>query len=66
MEHLLEGVIDDGWKYLDQDLIASCYHAPHEWVPLTRRILVAAEYVQPVALGDVSMDDYFPEVKDSS
>ena len=30
MEHLLEGVTDDGWHHLDQDLIASYYHDPHD------------------------------------
>ena len=52
MESVLEGVMDDGWQNLDQDLIASCYHAPHKWVPLMRRIVVAAEYVWATARGD--------------
>ena len=66
MVHLLKGVMDDGWQHLDQDLIASCYHAPHDWVPLMRRIAVAAKYVWVAALGDVSMDDDVAEEEDSS
>ena len=46
IECLLDGVTDDSWKYLDDDLITTCYHAPLEWIPLMRRIGVTTEYVR--------------------
>ena len=59
VERLLEGVTDDGWKHLDYDLITSCYHGPHEWIPLMKRIVVAAEYVRAMTWGDVPMEDEY-------
>ena len=57
VELLLEGVIDDGCQYLDDELITACYHAPPEWIPLMKRIDVVAEYVRAPVQGDVVMDD---------
>ena len=45
MERLLEGVTDDGWQYLSDDLISACYRDPPEWISLMRRIMVVTEYV---------------------
>ena len=57
VERLLEGVIDDGWKYLDDDMIIACYIAPLEWISLMRRIAIVAKYVRAVAQGDVLMEE---------
>ena len=57
VERLLEGVTDNGWKHLNNDLIVACYHAPVEWIPLMRRIAVATEYVRAVAQGDVLVEE---------
>ena len=57
MERLLEGVTDDGWQYLDDDLIIACYHAPPQWIPLMKRIVVATEYVRAATQGDISTED---------
>ena len=46
IENLLEGVTDDGWHYLEDDLIIACYHSPPKWIPLMKRIAVIAEYVR--------------------
>ena len=49
MERFLEGVTDDGWQHLDNDLIFACYRSPPEWISLVRRIMVVVEYIKPVA-----------------
>ena len=41
IESLPEGVTDDSWQHLDDDLITSFYHAPLEWIPRIKRIAVA-------------------------
>ena len=38
------------------DLFASCFHAPLQWIPLMKRINVAVEYVYAVVRGDVPME----------
>ena len=57
VERLLEGVTDDGWQHLDDELITTCYHAPCEWIPLMKRIAVAADYVQEVFYDEKCLDD---------
>ena len=57
IERLLYGVTDDGWKYLVDDMAFTCYHAPQEWIPLMRRIIVDVEYVQETTQGDVPMEE---------
>ena len=57
IERLLDGVTDDGWKYMDDNLIVACYHAPPEWIPLMKRIAVSAEYVRATTQGDVSIEE---------
>ena len=54
---LLEGVTNDVWQHLDDDMIYSCYCMPLEWIPLMKRIAVAIEYVQAATQGDASMED---------
>ena len=49
IERLLEELTDDGWKYLEDDLIATCYRGRPEWISHMRRITVAAEYVRVAA-----------------
>ena len=41
----MKGVTNDGWKYIDDDLIVACdiYHL--EWISLMRRITFVVEYV---------------------
>ena len=57
MERLLEGVTDDGWQYLDDNLIAACYRAPLEWLSQMRRIVVVVVYVKAVARGFIPMEE---------
>ena len=48
---------NDGWNYLDDDLITAFYRAPLEWISLMRRIAVVAEYVREETQGEVSMEE---------
>ena len=57
VEHLLEGVTDDWWKYLDEDFIITCCKAPPEWISLMRRIEFIAEYVRAATQGYVPMEE---------
>ena len=45
IENFIDGMTDDGWKHLDDNLIDSCYRAPPKWIPLLKRITVAADYI---------------------
>ena len=66
VDKLLEGVTDDGWKFLDDDLIAACYRDPPEWISLVRRIAIVAEYARATSQGDVSMEEEsFDEEEDT-
>ena len=57
IENVLNGVTNDGWQYHDDDLSTTCCHAPPEWIPLMRRIIVDVEYVQETTQGDVPMEE---------
>ena len=57
VERILEGVIDDGWWYLDDDLIIACYRSPPEWIALMWRIAVDFENVIETTEGDVLMEE---------
>ena len=65
IERLLEGVTDDGWQYLYNDLIAMCYRAPMEWISVMRRIVVSLEYVRAETHGDVSMEEESSDGEDT-
>ena len=61
----MEGVTNDGWQYLDDNLIDACYRAPPEWIYLMRRITIAAKYVRVVTQGDVLMEEDTEEESES-
>ena len=53
----MDGVTDDGWKYLDDDMIIACYKSLSEWISQMRRMAVAAEYIRATTQGDMSMEE---------
>ena len=57
MERLLEGFTNDGWNYLDDNLINACYRSPPKCISLMRMIVVDVEYVREVAQGDMHMEE---------
>ena len=61
VERLLEGVTNDGWYYLNDNLIVAYYRAPLEWISLMKRIAVVVEYGRAAKWGDVSMEEEISE-----
>ena len=66
IECLLEGVTNDGWWYLDDDMIIAYYRAHLEWIFLMRRIVIVVEYVSAVTQGDVQMDKHISNEEEDS
>ena len=57
IEWLVEGVMDDGLKNLNKDMIIICFQAPNKWWPIMSRITIAVEVIWQMAWGDVDHDD---------
>ena len=53
MEWLAQGISNDGWNHLDNDLIASIHSVPLEWTSVMRRMVIACDYFRWVARGDL-------------
>ena len=52
----MDGVTDDKWQYLDDDVISVWYRTP-PGISLMRTIAVVAEYVRALEQGDVPMEE---------
>ena len=57
LERLTNGVSDDGWQHLRNDVIASIHSFPPDWTPVMRRITVACDYFRRAARGDLPAED---------
>ena len=57
LERLAEGISDDGWQRLYNELITAIHNVPLEWTFVMRRMVVACDYFHQAARGDLPAED---------
>ena len=57
LEQLVDGVSEDGWQHLSNDVIASIHSFPLEWTSVMRRMDVAYDYFRRATRGDLPTED---------
>ena len=57
LEWLADGVSNDGWQHLSNDVIASIHSFPLEWTSMMRKMAVACDYFRREARGDLPIED---------
>ena len=57
LERLVDGIFDDGWKHLSNDVIASIHSFPLEWTSVMRRMAMACEYFCQAVRGNLLVED---------
>ena len=63
---LADGISDDGWQHLNNDMIASIHSFPPEWTPVLRRVVVVYDYLRLEARGDLPGEDESSEEDDDT
>ena len=65
LERLADGIYDDGWQHLNNELIAAIHSFPLEWTSMMRRMAVTYDYFHRVAQGDIPAEyDGYSEEED--
>ena len=57
LEWLANGISDDGWKHLSNELIAAVHSFPLEWTSVMRKMDVACDYLCQAVRGDLPAED---------
>ena len=57
LEWLADGISNDGWQHLNNDMIASIHIFPPEWTSVMRRMAMACEYFRRAVRGDLPAED---------
>ena len=66
LEWLADGIYDDGWQHLNNDMITSIHSFPLEWTSVMRRVVVACDYLRRVVRGDLPTEDESSEEDDDT
>ena len=67
LEWLADGISNDSWQHLNNDLIASIHMFPPEWTfMMIRRVVVACNYLCQEARGDLLVEDESSEEDDDT
>ena len=66
LERFIDGISDDGWQHLSNDLIASIHSFPLEWTSVMRRVAMACDYLCRAARGDLPVEDESSEEDDDT
>ena len=57
LEQLTDGISDDGWQHLNNDLIAAIHSFPLEWTSVMRNMVMAYDYLHQATRGDLRTKD---------
>ena len=57
LEWLAEGISNDRWKHLYNELITVIHSVPLEWTSVMRRMAIAYDYFRQATQGDLPAED---------
>ena len=57
LEKLTDGISDDGWQHLNNDLITAIHIFPPEWTSVMRWVAVAYDYLRRAMRSDIPTED---------